>query len=145
MNDYKTTSIETTFYVIGWCCLGIFGFACLFFTITGIHLTHYLLPCAFHAFTGLYCPGCGGTRAFFYLMQGHFIKSFRYHPFVLYVAVLGGWFMVSQTIERLSRHRIRIGMKYRDLYLWIAIVIVTVNFIVKNLFLLVWGIDLLAG
>ena len=53
--------------------------------------------------------------------------------------------MVSQTIERLSRHRIRIGMKYRDLYLWIAIAIVTVNFIVKNLFLLVWGIDLLAG
>jgi hypothetical protein len=144
MNNQKTTSIETTFYITGWCCIGIFAFAYLFFAITGIQLSRYLLPCVFHEFTGLYCPGCGGTRAFTYLMQGHFIRSFRFHPFVLYTAVLGGWFMISQTIERLSRHRIQIGMKYRDIYLWIAVIIVALNFIIKNLFLILWGIDLLA-
>lgn len=144
MNNQKPTSIETTFYIIGWCCLGILAAAYLFLSITGIHLSHYLLPCAFHEFTGLYCPGCGGTRAFNYLTQGHLIRSFRFHPFVIYTAVLGGWFMISQTIERISKHHIRIGMKYRDIYLWIAVAIVAINFIIKNLFLIVWGIDLLA-
>lgn len=144
MKNKKTTTMETTFYIIGWGCIGIFAFAYLFFAVTGIQLSHYLLPCVFHTFTGLYCPGCGGTRAFIHLIHGHPIQSFRFHPFVLYTAVLGGWFMLSQTIERLSKHRIRIGMKYRDIYLWIAVVIVVANFIIKNFFLIVFGIDLLA-
>jgi hypothetical protein len=34
-------------------------------------------------------------------------------------------------------------MKYRDLYIWAALGIVIVNFIVKNILLLIWHIDLL--
>ncbi len=143
MDKKKPASIETTLYITGWCLIGLFLMISLFLSITGFPIRNYLLPCIFHSVTGYYCPGCGGTRSSFYLLHGHFIRSFLYHPFVIYVAVLGLWFMLSQSIERISRHRIRIGMKYRDIYLWIAIVIVAVNFIVKNLFLLVWGIDLL--
>ena len=42
------------------------------------------LPCLFRAMTGLYCPGCGGTRAVQYLLQGRLLLSLRYHPLVLY-------------------------------------------------------------
>ncbi|MBQ6855594.1 MAG: DUF2752 domain-containing protein, partial [Lachnospiraceae bacterium] len=37
------------------------------------------LPCMFRMLTGLYCPGCGGTRAVKALLTGHPIQSFLYH------------------------------------------------------------------
>ena len=51
--------------------------------------------------------------------------------------------MISQTIERLSQGKLRIGMRYRDLYLWIALAIAIVNCLVKNLVLAITGITLL--
>ena len=61
-----------------------------------------------------------------------------------YVAVLAGWFMISQTIERISGGRLKIGMHFREIYMWIAIAIIVINCLVKNLALIVWNIDLLA-
>ena len=34
------------------------------------------MPCAFHSLTGLYCPGCGGTRAVRELLYGDLRMSF---------------------------------------------------------------------
>lgn len=51
--------------------------------------------------------------------------------------------MISQTIERISRGKIHIGMHYRDLYLWIALVIAILNCLIKNLVLAVTGVALL--
>ena len=48
------------------------------------------LPCLFHTMTGWYCPGCGGTRAFRYLLRGEWFQSFRYHPLILYHLITSG-------------------------------------------------------
>ncbi len=144
MNEKKIVSMETTFYIAGWCILGSIIVISALLYITNFNLGRYLLPCVFHKVTGLYCPGCGGTRAVTFLLHGRLWASFIYHPFVIYCTVLGGWFMISQTIERLTKHRLAIGMKYHDYYLWIVLAIVAINFVVKNLLLLVWHIDLLA-
>ena len=106
-----------------------------------IPLNHILLPCIFHKLTGLYCPGCGGTRAVVFLLHGDFLHSLVYHPFVPYAFVLCTWFMISQTIERLSKGRLRIGMHFREVFLWIALAIIIINFIVKNAALLFCQID----
>lgn len=45
-------------------------------------------PCLFHLMTGLYCPGCGGTRAVRALLRGDLAMSFQYHPLVLYMAAV---------------------------------------------------------
>ena len=111
--------------------------------INGIGILHKMPPCAFNKVTGLYCPGCGGTRATIALFRGQIIRSFRFHPFVLYGFVVGGWFMISQTIQRISKDRIKIGMHFRPVYLWIALAIVLINWLVKNAFILIGGIDLL--
>ena len=87
--------------------------------------------------------GCGGTRAIHALLHGHIVRAFFYHPIVVYTAVFFGWFMLSQTIEKASRGRFAIGMHYRDIYLWIALAIVLLNWLVKNLVLAVFGIALL--
>ena len=97
--------------------------------------------CLFHLVTGYYCPGCGGTRAVVFLLHGDFLHSLVYHPFVPYAFVLCTWFMISQTIERLSKGRLRIGMHFREVFLWIALAIIIINFIVKNAALLFFQID----
>ena len=136
--------VDRDFYIMGWCAAGIFAALILFVRVTGIPVWKFLLPCPFHALTGAYCPGCGGTRAVRALLAGKWLRSFVLHPFVPYAALLSGWFMISQTIERVSGSRIRIALRFRDVYIWIALLLIVVNCLVKNLALFVWHVDLLA-
>lgn len=124
---------EDYFYWIGVIVLlTCIGSAAIFFLCPNIWRRIRPMPCLFHLFTGYYCPGCGGTRAVRELLKGHIVKSVYYHPLVLYGAVLYLCFMVTQTIERVSRGHIPIGMRYRNCYVWFAMVIILLNFVVKN-------------
>lgn len=134
---------DTICYITGWCLIGLLILYYFLSEITGIGFLHFHFPCLFHALTGYYCPGCGGTRAVYALLHGKIFQSFLYHPLVLCIAVPGSWFMVSQSIERLSHGKYKIGMHFRDGYLWAALVLITVNFVIKNLALAIWQIDLL--
>jgi hypothetical protein len=40
-------------------------------------------PCVFHKFTGLYCPGCGATRALYHLVHGHPEAAFAMNPLLV--------------------------------------------------------------
>lgn len=103
-------------------------------------------PCLFHLLTGLYCPGCGGTRAVRLLFRGELIRSFLYHPFVPYLALALGLeaFFFLGAILRKSRHTYLREMERRyPRWVFVGVAIVVVNWIVKNV-LLVMGLDLLA-
>lgn len=139
----KAINYDNGMYITGWCLAACLAFLLLFFYVTDFSFTNYMYACLLHTLTGLYCPGCGGTRAILFLLHGDFLRSFLYHPLVPYAAIVYGWFMISQSIQRLSRNRIRIGMHYRDIYLWIALILLIANFVIKNL-LLIWHIDLLS-
>ena len=80
--------VDRDFYIMGWCAAGIFAALFLFVRVTGIPVWKFLLPCPFHALTGAYCPGCGGTRAVRALLAGKWLRSFVLHPFVPYAALL---------------------------------------------------------
>ena len=41
------------------------------------------IPCIFHEITGLYCPGCGATRATISLIKLDFYQAFRYNIIVV--------------------------------------------------------------
>lgn len=134
---------DKVMYIIGLITLGIFLAAGIFFYVNGSLLKSLMPPCMFYKITGYYCPGCGGTRAVYALFQGKFLTSLFYQPFILYTAVVGGWFMVSQTIERCSRGKIHIGMHFRPIWAYIGIGIIFLNCIVKNLFILVADVHLI--
>jgi hypothetical protein len=136
--------LDIYFYMAGWILAAILVVHAVLANVWHISLFKAAAPCLFHAATGYYCPGCGGTRAISALFSGHPLRSFRYHPVVLYVALVGGYFMISQTIERLSRHRLAIGMHFRAVYLWGTLFLIVGNVLVKNALLFLWGVDLLA-
>lgn len=134
--------LDKIFYIVGWIGILIGAFVFGLWRM-GVLPTIHIAPCMIHAMTGYYCPGCGGTRATYALLHGKIITSLYYHPIVVYGAVVGGWFMISQTIERISHGKIHIAMHYRDLYLWLALVIAILNCLIKNLVLAITGVALL--
>lgn len=87
--------------------------------------------CVINRFTGAYCPGCGGTRAFLALILGHFVKSIILHPFVPYFAVISVIFYFTQTLRFITRGKVR-GVHFRNIYLYIGIGLLLLNCIVKN-------------
>lgn len=106
-------------------------------------ILHFFLkePCFFQRMTGLYCPGCGGTRAVQALLTGHPLKSLIYHPVVLYAAVLMGAFLGSFILKRLSKGKIR-RISFRIVYLWAGLFLVIINWLMRNLLLQFLGIPI---
>ena len=47
--------------------------------------------------------------------------------------------MTSQTIERLSRGKIKIALHFRMIYVWIALALIVMNVVWKNGVLLITG------
>ena len=99
-------------------------------------------PCVFQLLTGLYCPGCGGTRAVKYLLRGNIRMSIQYHPLVCYMAVIVMLEVTSWGLARILK-RPGLHIKRYDTFVYLGIVIIVVNWIWKNCMLVVKGIDLL--
>lgn len=95
--------------------------------------------CAFILLFGAYCPGCGGTRAFMELFKGNILKAIYYHPAAIYGVVLYVIYFISQTVMRLSKGKIK-GMELRPVYLYIMLVLILLNFLVRNI--LLFGFDI---
>lgn len=79
---------------------------------------------------GIPCPGCGGTRAVKELLAGHIIKSIYYHPVVLYTAIVYGVFFISHMLSLATKGHTK-GMHFRMAYVWIAVAIIVVQYIIK--------------
>ncbi len=93
--------------------------------------------CMFHAVTGLYCPGCGGTRAVLALLHGDLVRSLRYHPVVPYGVGLYVLFMGSHLLERIHVPRVK-GMRFHGWYLYVALLIIIVHVLYLNVIGVSW-------
>ncbi|GAA4218508.1 DUF2752 domain-containing protein [Actinocatenispora rupis] len=56
--------------------------------------------CAFKALTGLDCPGCGGTRAFFYLLHGNLPEAARNHLLAVFATPFLVYAYIAWTVNR---------------------------------------------
>jgi len=74
------------------------GIAVLFFFSPS--KTPFYPPCLFHEATGLYCPGCGSTRALNHLLHGELLDALHANALaVVAVPVLGG-LVLRQALRR---------------------------------------------
>ncbi|MDD6428583.1 MAG: DUF2752 domain-containing protein [Lachnospiraceae bacterium] len=113
--------------------------------------------CIFHEVTGLYCPGCGGTRALRFLLHGHPLLSLWYHPLVIYGVFLIIYYCIRAATALIAKENSSSGSGgavvraialldrkqklHRDAPLWGALVLLVINCILKNAILLIAGVD----
>lgn len=134
------SSLEETLYKFGIILLPIGILA--FILYDKLFLSYFDgIPCVLYYFCGIYCPGCGGTRAIKALLDGAILQSVWYHPLVLYVIILYGGFMLTHTLERFSVKRIR-GWRFHSWYLYVALIVLIANFLIKNILLLCFHISM---
>ena len=71
---------------------GLFAVALLFLFDPSVH--GFFPPCFFQKLTGLYCPGCGATRACDALVEGKVTKALSFNPLFVSFAPLAAFFIV---------------------------------------------------
>lgn len=133
---------ERILYIIG---LIIIVFLIIFNIILGglhLKLEEVFPPCPLYSNTGFYCPGCGGTRAMISLLKGNILMSIYYNAFYVYIVIFGLLFMVSQTIEIITKGKVK-GIKYKNIYMILPIIILVVQCIARNLIFLIWHIHII--
>ena len=134
------SSLEEKVYKIG---LFLVPVGILGFLLYDKVILHYFagMPCVLYYFLGIYCPGCGGTRAVKALLDGAVLQSVWYHPLVLYSVILVGGFILTHTLE-LFRVKGIWGWRFHSWYLYGALAILILNFILKNILLLCFHITI---
>lgn len=137
----------------------ISGLIILIMGITGIYfimrcdidLNEYIQPCMLNQLTGLYCPGCGGTRALRYLLSGRLLKSLYYNPIVAYVFFPWIWLLITQSVY-IIRKKLHIDntgllsgrflrpLTVRPWYIYTGIIILLLQCFIKNIVFLCFSV-----
>ncbi len=100
------------------------------------------LPCTFLETTHMYCPGCGGTRAMMALFHGHIFKSLSYNPTVFFGVALIMYYEITVLMTILSKKK-RVYYTKSMKPVIIYVIIVLAFFIIRNVLLVGFGIDIL--
>lgn len=112
-------------------------FATVFFVFLILYVynpSNYLYPgCLFRGVTGLYCPGCGATRASHFLLHGDLINAVRMNA--LFVIALPGMiaFFLKVAVQYIREGTIESKKNIKITYIYIFIGIIIVYWIVRNI------------
>ncbi|MGI9474593.1 MAG: DUF2752 domain-containing protein [Rubripirellula sp.] len=83
--------------------------------------------CMLHQWTGLHCPGCGGTRAMAALSHGHLWEAIRFNPLL----IIGGPLIFAVVVNQ--RRRERLGGKGAPRMIWTLFAILVLYSIARNI------------
>lgn len=103
-----------------------------------------LFACTLYEFFGLYCPGCGTTRALDALVHGRLFTAVRANPGAVMSAAYLLWIDIKLGISTFKSKPFIFGRPERVSLIVIAAVLVLWA-IIRNLILIFCGYDLLGG
>lgn len=88
--------------------------------------------CPLYAFTGIFCPGCGGTRATIALLHGDILLSLRCNPSVVCIAIFLLLFYAEQVCKVLGKPK---RLFPRSLGFWLgAVAVLLIWSVLRNFF-----------
>ncbi len=76
-------------------------------------ILHSGVGCPLYHFTGFYCAGCGGTRAFFAFLKGDLAGSWRMNPIFLSGLACGLLYLAACWWQRLANDRFALPFRLR--------------------------------
>lgn len=106
-----------------------------------VYYEHYLtsgdiwsVKCSFHDITGWLCPGCGGQRAFYYLLHGEILTAFQHNVLIVILLpiLLFCYFILGQ-IYIVGNKKYQ---KYLDLKPWygyLIVILLLLFFLLRNI------------
>ena len=106
------------------------GMAYLFSLYVFRYIT--LPSCYLYELTGIYCPGCGCTRAVYALIHGDVILSLKQNPLVI-VSLAALFVLYIELVFRAFGKKLRtfVHSKY---FLWDAFIAIMIYTVLRNIF-----------
>lgn len=134
--------LTKSWFVVGWVFLAILIPTIIVFLIWGNRITHGKTGCAILLLLHIYCPGCGGTRAFNHFVHGNVWRSFVENPFVPYVMINYVVFMVNTILVKTTK---KLGFEKFPvtIIIYVGIGVLFVQWIIRNILFVGLGLTVL--
>ena len=91
------------------------------------------LPCVVHRLTGLFCPGCGSSRALGSLLRLDFYQAFRWNPLVVMLLPFALFYLVWGSVSWVRVGRNTLDDRIPSKLLWAVLAAALVFFVLRNL------------
>ena len=112
------------------------------FVIVSDILMDHNFKCALASSLYMYCPGCGGTRAVYSLLHFDIISAIRYNIVVPLGLIIYIYYNVKAIISIIKHEDDFINrQKFIPMYIFIGVLLL--NFVLRNVLLWGFGIDLI--
>lgn len=138
IKKHKLNETDMILYVFGLVALGIAIAAVLLYYFLDFNILNHMYPCMFRTFTGLPCPGCGGTRSLLALVNGRILDSLYYYPPLIYAVIVYVIYMVRCFAYRhFGVWKVKTAAIVKCVYIFLGIMIV--QWIAKLVAILAFG------
>ena len=91
------------------------------------------LPCVVHSLTGLYCPGCGASRALASLLRLDFYGAFRWNPLLVLLFPFALFYLVWGSVSFVRCGRNTLDDRIPTKLLWFIVALLLLYFMLRNL------------
>lgn len=110
---------------------GLAGVVCIayYFSLTFFNIG---IPCLFHKFTGLLCPGCGITRMILAILHLDFKSALQYNQVVFIFSPIILYFIIRLYVSWLKSENYKLSL-IENIVVYIMLTILLIFGIIRNI------------